>query len=161
MMDIPDSMDDLVYFSRRSLTERRGKAIAWARKQQCAACGKGLMGKPTDEKTGKVKIRAQEYVCSHCGHAEPKKEHEATLTAEIIYECPFCAAKGETTAPFARKSFYGKKAIVFPCGKCGEKLGITKKMALPPDFLAKVEGKPVKKGKAKDDADLDDEDDDF
>lgn len=160
MATIPDSMDDLVYFSRRSLTEKKGKVIAWARKQQCPKCKKALMGKPADPKTGKIMIRAKEYVCPSCGNAEEKKEHEAKIKAEIVYECPFCANKGETTAPFARKTWYGKKAIVFPCGKCGEKLGVTKKMAVPPDFQAKVEGKPVKKGKTEE-AEIDDEDDDF
>jgi hypothetical protein len=159
--EIPDSMDDLVYFSRRNIAESKGKTIAWVPKVKCDKCKKGLMGKPVDQKTGKIKVRAAEYVCSSCGNTEEKKEHETKLNAMIIYECPFCNNKGEATVPFARKSWYGKKAIVFQCAKCKEKLGLVKKLGVPADFLAKVQGKPVK-GKASEDTDVDgDDDDDF
>jgi hypothetical protein len=157
--DIPDSMDHLVYFSRRKIAETSGPVIAWVPKLPCAKCKKGLMGKPLDEKTGRPKVRASEYVCQSCKYSEEKKAHEAKLSALLIYECPFCKKKGETTVPFARKSWYGKKAIVFACAGCNEKLGITKKLSTPPDFIAKVLGKPVK-GKGKKEADLPDEDDD-
>jgi predicted RNA-binding Zn-ribbon protein involved in translation (DUF1610 family) len=154
-------MDELVYFSRRKIAEDKGPVIAWARKMKCPKCKKGLMAKPVDPKTKKVQIRAKEYRCPNCGYTEEKKEHEAKLSAEIIYECPFCGNKGEVTAPFARKSWYGKKAVVFQCAKCKEKLGLTKKLATPPDFIAKVHGKPVK-ARADEGADVEgDEDDDF
>lgn len=154
-------MDELVYFSRRTLADDKGKAIAWVRKMQCPKCKKGLMGKPVEK--GKIKVRATEYVCPSCKYSESKKDHEVNLSAEIIYDCPFPACKkhGEATVPFARKSFYGKKAVVFICAGCNEKLGITKKLSATPDFLAKVEGKAVKKGKAEKKEEIDDEDDDF
>lgn len=157
-LKLPDSMESLVYFSRRTLAENKGKAIAWTPKATCAKCKKGLMGKPVEK--GKIKVRASEYVCPKCGFTEPKAAHEATLKTNIIYDCPFpaCGKHGETIVPFARKSFYGKKAIVFSCAACGEKLGITKKLSTAPDFIAKVSGKTVKA--SKDAVDVD-EDDDF
>jgi hypothetical protein len=162
MADIPDSMDDLIYFSRRKLTGDKGPVIAWVPKAQCLSCKKGLMGKPVDPKTKKIMVRAKEYVCPVCNTVEEKKEHEARLSAEIIYACPFCQHKGEVRVPFARKSWYGKKAIVFVCEGCKEKLGITKKLSTPPDFIAKVEGKPVKGKKAAVEEDVEsDDDDDF
>jgi|GEM_PF-245415 len=162
--NIPESMDDLVYFTRRKITGDKGPIIAWVPKLPCEKCKKGLMGKPRDEKTGRAKVRALEYICSSCGMSEEKKAHETKLSALIIYECPFCKKKGEITTAFARKSWYGKKAIVFACAGCGEKLGVTKKLSTPNDFVAKVEGKPIaKKGKAaKEEKELpEDEDDDF
>lgn len=153
--ELPDSMDELVYFSRRKFTPEKGKATAWVRRKQCPSCEKGLMSKPIDEKTGKFKVRAKEYVCPECGHAEEKGEHEKTLTAEITYTCPFCGHEDEAQASFARKSFYGKKAIVFNCAECKEKLGVTKKLTMPPQFLAKIAGKDVKE------IESDDDDDDF
>lgn len=158
--EIPDSMDDLVYFSRRNIAETKGKTIAWVPKDNCEKCKKGLMSKPVDEKTGKIRVRALEYKCNNCGNIEDKKEHESKLNAMIIYECPFCNNKGETTVPFARKSWYGKKAIVFQCAKCKEKLGLVKKLGIPPDFMAKLQGKPVKS--ASKDVDVEEDgDDDF
>ncbi|HIH23949.1 TPA: hypothetical protein HA251_02845 [Candidatus Woesearchaeota archaeon] len=161
--DIPDSMDELVYFSRRKLYEDKGLVIAWTKKLPCPKCKKGLMAKPVDEKTGRAKVRALEYICPQCKFSEEKKAHETKLSAMIIYNCPFCDAKGECTVPFARKSWYGKKAIVFVCAKCGEKLGITKKLSTPKDFEARMSGKPAtaKKGKKDEEADVPDEDDDF
>ena len=155
---MPESIDNLVYFSRRTLADDKGRAIAWTRKATCCRCKNGLMGKPVEN--GKVKVRAAEYVCPKCGHSEPKKEHEASLTTEIIYDCPFpkCSKHGEAIVPFARKSFYGKKAIVFSCAACGEKLGITKKLASPKDFIAKVNGKAQKGSSKADDDDPDDDD---
>ena len=157
--EIPDSMDELVYFSRRNIAETKGKTIAWVPKVKCEKCKKALMGKPIDPKTKKIRVRAAEYECPGCGNTEEKSAHETKLNAMIIYECPFCSTKGETTVPFARKSWYGKKAIVFQCAKCKEKLGVTKKLSSAPDFLAKVAGKPVKGKAVKEDIDADDDDD--
>ncbi len=153
-------MGDLVYFSRRTLAEEKGKAIAWTNKAKCPKCKKALMGKPVEK--GKIKIRATQYVCPGCGYAEPKAAHEAALKTDIIYDCPFpkCQHHAETTVPFARKSFYGKKAIVFVCAGCGEKLGITKKLASPADFIAKVNGKAVAKKGKKDEVEIEDEEED-
>ncbi len=158
---IPDSMELLVYFTRRKFPgSKGGSVIAWAQRLQCPACKKGLMSKPIDEKKGTFKTRAAEYVCPKCGHSEAKREHEEKLTAQILYTCPFCAKEGEADAPFARKPFYGKKAIVFACAGCGERLGVTKKLSMPEPFLAKIEGRAVRKGADKE-LEEPDEDDDF
>ena len=103
------------------------------------------MGKPVEK--GKVKIRATEYVCGECGYTEQKADHEAKLTLSVAYTCPKCDNKGEIEVPYKRKSFDGVPAFVFQCAKCGEKIGITKKMK-----------KPKKKGVvAAEEADDDDE----
>jgi hypothetical protein len=159
--DIPDSMDNLVYFTRRNIAETRGAVIAWAPKAKCPKCKKTLMGKPLDPKTKRIQVRAKEYQCPGCGYTEEKNEHEEKLSAMIIYDCPFCNNRGEITVPFARKSWYGKKAIVFQCAKCKEKLGVTKKLAMPADFIAKVQGKPTKRSAKKEAVTDDDDDDDF
>ena len=72
-LQIPDSMDNLVYFSRRKLADDKGPVIAWVKKSRCAKCKKGLMGKPVDAKTGKIRVRATEYQCDQCGTTEEKK----------------------------------------------------------------------------------------
>jgi hypothetical protein len=125
MLNMPESMDACVYFTRRVL-EGDGKAIAWVSKEDCPECGKGKMGKPRDK--GKVKIRAKEYVCPECNHTVEKEAYEETLTCNIQFTCPACKKEGEASVPFQRKSYKGVKAVVFTCD-CGEKLGITKKMA--------------------------------
>ena len=137
-MEMPDSMDECVYFTRRKFSVDKGKAVCWVRRQECPACKKGMMSKPIDEKKGTFKVRAKEYVCQECGHTEDKKEHEEKLDAEIMYTCPFCDHKGEVVTPFQRRTWYGVKAIVFACDECGEKLGITKKMKTPDRFLEKL-----------------------
>lgn len=126
MVTEPESMEQLVYHTIRAVGN--GKVRAWVYREKCPECGKGLMGKPVDEKTGKVKIRAKEYVCPDCGHTVEKQEYEDTLTCEIQYTCPECGNTGETTAPYKRKTFQGMKAIVFNCEKCKAKIPITKKL---------------------------------
>lgn len=138
-------MSECVYFTRRAVD--KGKIIAWAHKELCSKCKKGMMGKPVEK--GKIKIRATEYVCPECGYSEEKSVHEAKLTCSIIYTCPRCEHSGETTAPFKRKSFQGVKAIVFECEGCHEQIPITKKM------------KEVKKKKGAAAATADADDDDF
>lgn len=127
-MEIPDSMDKCVYFTRRN-SEAEGKLIAWAEKKECPECHKGLMGKPIEK--GKKKIRATEYVCPECGYSEGKPEHEDTLTVNVQYTCPHCQHSGEATTPYKRKSFLGVKAYVFVCDGCGAKIGIAQKMKKP------------------------------
>ncbi|MBI1970330.1 hypothetical protein HYS47_01140 [Candidatus Woesearchaeota archaeon] len=141
----PSSMDECVYFTRRATS--KGKIIAWVFRQQCEKCKKGVMGKPLDEKTGRAKIRAQEYICQACNYTVGKDDYEATLTCSIQYVCDGCGASGETTAPFKRKVFEGVPAIVFTCGSCGKKQGVTKKMK-----------ESKKKGGMKEGADVDDDD---
>lgn len=132
----PDSMDECIYFTRRNID--KGNAVAWVFKEKCPKCKKALMGKPKDEKTGKVKIRAKEYVCPECGYTVEKGEYEDTLTVNIQYTCPHCGNKGEAQESFKRKKVrvfdeeeQKKKsidAIKFQCEKCGEDILITKKM---------------------------------
>ncbi len=157
--EIPDSMDEIIYFSRRKLYMDKGPVITWVNKLQCPKCKKALMGKPVEK--GKIKVRATEYICPGCRYTEPKAEHEAKLNAMIVYECPFCKHKDEVTAPFARKTWYGKKAIVFQCNGCKEKLGVVKKLGTPADFVARMEGKPAKGKAAKKEVVDPDDDDDF
>ena len=122
----PESVEECVYYTRRNVD--KGQVTCWVFREKCPRCGKAMMGKPRDAKTGKVKIRAKEYVCPECKHTVPKEQYEDTLTASISYTCPKCANKRETQIPFKRKSFEGVKALVFPCQKCGNKIPITKKM---------------------------------
>ncbi len=124
----PESMDDLVYFTKRAIGT--GAVRAWVYREKCPACGKALMGKPKDA-SGKVKVRASEYVCEACGHSVEKKAYEATLTASITYTCPACGTEGETEIPYRRKKVQGVDALVFPCAKCGEKILVSKKMKDP------------------------------
>jgi predicted RNA-binding Zn-ribbon protein involved in translation (DUF1610 family) len=125
-LKFPNSTVECVYFTRRA--DDKLKIIAWAFKKQCPKCKKGLMQKPRDEKTGKAKIRATEYVCDNCGYTEEKKEHEESLTLNVQYTCPHCGNSGETTTPYKRKTFEGISSYVFECEKCHKKIAITKKM---------------------------------
>ena len=126
----PTSMDQCLYFTNRTL-ENGGKAKAWAYKKDCPECGKAKMGKPIDPKTKKPKIRSTEYVCPECEYTEPKADHEASLTVQVVYTCPHCKKEGESETPMKRKSFFGVQAYVVLCEHCGEKIGITKKMKAP------------------------------
>ena len=131
----PKSMGECIYYTIRD--ERGIRIKCWVFKEMCPECGKGLMGKPRDSKTGKLKIRSKEYVCPECGFTIEKQEHEDTLTVSIQYGCD-CGYKGEIQIPFKRKNIQrvdeetGKKksvpALVFECEKCGKKHAITKKM---------------------------------
>ena len=132
----PESMEELVYFTNRKVGD--GNIMAWVYRKECPKCGKAKMGKPKNEKTGRAKIRAAEYVCPECGNIIEKEEYEETLTCEIKYTCPKCKHEGEAEVPFIRKKtmiFNEKKqkkvsvaAVVFECENCKEKLAITKKM---------------------------------
>jgi len=122
----PESMEECAYFTRRAVG--KGYVMCWVFREKCPKCSKAEMGKPRDAKTGAIKIRAKEYVCPECNHTVEKQAYEDTLTANIIYTCPYCQFKGETTTPFKRKTFEGAKAIVFECEKCKKKIPITKKM---------------------------------
>ncbi|MCF7872168.1 hypothetical protein K9L97_03980 [Candidatus Woesearchaeota archaeon] len=124
----PQNMDELIYFTRRKL-EPKGKIMAWASKLECPKCKKALMGKPVEK--GKIKIRATEYECPECKYIESKAEHETKLTVCVKYECPHCDNEDTTTTPYKRKTWQGVPAFIFQCGKCNEKIGITKKMKAP------------------------------
>mgnify|MGYP002629377721 CR=1 FL=1 len=123
----PNDMNECVYFTNRVL-EGGGKAIAWVFKEKCPECKKGIMGKPRDEKTGKAKIRALEYVCDACGHTVEKVEYEDTLTCNIQYTCSECKFEGEVAVPYKRKSYKGAKSVLFECEKCKAQMAVTKKM---------------------------------
>lgn len=132
----PTSMDECVYFTQRSIGN--GHVKCWVFKEPCPKCGKALMSKPRDEKTGKPKIRAKEYQCSECGYTVPKEEYEETLTTNIKYTCPKCGFSGEIQIPFKRKKvkiFDEEKqkeitadSLRFKCSKCKENIDITKKI---------------------------------
>lgn len=121
-------MDEIIYYTNRDLDEG-GEVICWVKRGICPKCGKGLMGKPLDEKTGRPKIRAKEYVCPKCGNTIEKTEYEETLTAEAKYTCPHCKKQGESTAPFKRKKVKGVETLRIQCQHCGGNIDITKKMA--------------------------------
>ena len=124
----PESMDELVYFTRRKTD--KSKIIAWVFREPCPECGKGLMQKPKGS-NGKVKVRAKEYVCPECKHEAPANEYEETLTLNIEYTCESCGKDGEAQAPYKRKTFQGVPSYVFECEHCNTKIPITKKMKEP------------------------------
>ena len=99
----PENMDELVYFTNRQLSGGKGTVTAWTYKEKCPKCGKGIMGKPKDAKTGKVKIRATEYECPECKYSAPKEAYEDTLTCQAKYKCPKCSFEGDIEMPFIRK----------------------------------------------------------
>ncbi len=130
MVTMPESMDECFYFTNRTL-ENDGTIIAWVYKPMCPKCGKVKMGKPVDPKTGKVKSRAKIYTCKECGYEVDKEEMDPNLKVEIEYKCPHCGDEGEATTEYQLKTWKGVKAYVFTCNKCGEKIGVTKKMKKP------------------------------
>jgi len=137
MLVEPKSMDECVYFTNRSLNEK-GKIKCWVFKEKCVKCGKELMGKPRDPKTGKPRIRAKEYECPGCKYNVSEEEYENTLTASIQYTCQYCGNIGELQVPFKRKKvkifnedeMKGKtiESLRFQCGKCSKNLDVTRKM---------------------------------
>jgi len=128
---IPESMEECLYFTNRSLGED-GQAMAWVYRKDCPECKKAKMGKPVDPKTGKSKIRSKEYVCPSCSYTEEKSEHENSLFIEVKYSgCLSCGKDGEATGPYVRKNFKGVKSYIVECEHCGEKIPITKKLKEP------------------------------
>jgi predicted RNA-binding Zn-ribbon protein involved in translation (DUF1610 family) len=144
----PTSTNDLLYFSNRLDGNQRIKA--WVYKKTCPQCGKAKMGKPVDEKKGKVKIRATEYICPGCGYAEDKKSHEESCTLEAVYTCGSCGKSGEATISYKRKTYMGVPSYVFECSHCGVKIAITKKMKA----LKAKKGKAAVEEDDDDDADI-------
>ena len=124
MVTEPESMDGLVYFTRRAVGN--GKVMAWVYRKECPKCHKAKMGKPVEK--GSVKIRATEYKCPECGYTEEKVAHEESLTLEAKYTCPHCRKEGEGTTLYKRKTFEGVPSYVVECQHCGIKIGVTKKM---------------------------------
>ncbi|MBR9699575.1 hypothetical protein GOV09_03920 [Candidatus Woesearchaeota archaeon] len=124
-MKLPESAEECFYFTNRAIDEK-GYAKAFVLKPDCPKCGKAKMGKPIAK--GKVKIRAKEYVCPACNYTVSKEEFEPTLPMNVIYTCPFCEHRGETTTPYKRKRFKKVDAYVFECDSCHEQVPITKKL---------------------------------
>ena len=132
----PVSADECVYFTNRTIGN--GKIKAWVFRNTCPKCNKGLMGKPKNPKTGKPRIRSNEYVCPECNYTAAQQEYEETLTANIEYVCQHCSYSGEIQISFKRKKIQifdeesGKKFTVeglrFQCEKCGKNIDVTKKM---------------------------------
>ena len=133
----PKSMEECVYFTNRLLNEK-GKARCWVFREKCSKCGKGLMNKPRDPKTGKIQIRAKEFKCPECSYTLPEQEYEDSLTANIQYTCPYCSHNGEIQVPFERKKVRilneaetkkkTTESLRFQCQKCNKNIDITKKM---------------------------------
>ncbi|MFH1915640.1 MAG: hypothetical protein ABIJ21_00090 [Nanoarchaeota archaeon] len=128
-MKEPENMDNLLFFTNRSLNN--GNITAWVCHPLCPQCKKGTMGKPVNPKTGKVIKKSEVYACHSCNHELPVQEAEGLAIVEIKYTCPFCKKSGEATTPYVRKSFLGVPAYIFTCKSCNEKIGITKKMKAP------------------------------
>jgi len=131
----PNSADECLYFTRRE-TEDGASIIAWVYKKDCPKCKKAKMGKPVVK--GKVKIRADIYVCPSCGYTEQETPHEESCMMEVIYTCPKCKFNGEITIPYIRKKAkrfdiakqkkVAIEAFIFECAKCKEIIYITKKL---------------------------------
>ena len=121
----PSSMDECLYFTNRSIGE--GFATAWAYRPNCPKCKKPTMGKPL-KKNGKVDKKADYFECRACKHQMSNEEVDSLAKLEVQYKCPHCGNEGEATTEYTRKVFEGIQSFVFECGKCGKKIGITKKM---------------------------------
>jgi predicted RNA-binding Zn-ribbon protein involved in translation (DUF1610 family) len=126
-LEVPESMDDCLYFTNRSVGEN-GQLLAWVYRKECPKCKKAKMGKPVNKKTGKVKSRAKEYVCPECGYIEEKEEHEESCQLQAQYTCPECGKEGESATPYKRKSYKGVQSFVVECSNCGAQIPITKKL---------------------------------
>lgn len=125
----PTSIGECLFFSNRTLGET-GKATAWVYRPECPSCKKARIGKPI-KKNGKPDKKAEYFECPECKHQISNEEAETIFKVEIKYTCPHCGNVGEATTEYKRESFKGVKAFVFSCEKCGEKIGITKKMKKP------------------------------
>lgn len=123
----PESMDECVYFTQRSLENGKGSVKVWVFKQTCPKCRKAIMGKPRDSK-GKVKTRAKEFVCPSCSYTVEKQAYEESLTANAEYKCPSCGHSGEAQISYKRKNIEGIPTLRFQCVKCQASIDVTKKM---------------------------------
>ncbi len=126
-MELPQSMDECLYFTNRKL-EDGTCIIAFVRRKECPACHKGQMGKPVNEKTGRPKTRSQVYVCPACGHEEEKKAHEESCMLEIEYTDPEGKQRKQTSVPYKRRTWKGVPSFVFHDEFTDTDVGITKKL---------------------------------
>ncbi len=122
---VPESMEECLYFTNRTIGEK-GHLLAWVYRKECPKCHKAKMGKPVVK--GKVKTRADYYECPECKYQEKKQEHEESLQLEAQYTCPECGKEGEGTAPYVRKKYKGVSAYIITCQHCGAEIPITKKL---------------------------------
>ncbi|MDP3698459.1 MAG: hypothetical protein Q8R47_02635 [Nanoarchaeota archaeon] len=130
----PQSMDECIYFTNRSIDD--GEVTAWVYRKDCPKCKKAKMGKPVVK--GKVKTRAEEYVCPACGYIEQKQEHEESLQLQAKYTCPYCGKEGESTAQYKRKNYKGVQSFVVACQHCKEIIPVTKKLKKIKGILGKI-----------------------
>ncbi|MDO8628189.1 MAG: hypothetical protein Q7R56_00350 [Nanoarchaeota archaeon] len=136
-LQLPSSVDECVYFTRRSLGSK-GKVVAWVLRETCKSCNKGVMEKPRDPKTNRFKLRAKDYTCTACKIVVPLDAYEDSLTLCSLYTCPSCSKEGESSVPYRRKKVKvfdeeaGKEktadAVQFLCQHCSGKINVTKKM---------------------------------
>ena len=127
----PTNVSDCLYFTNRTLGT--GKVKAWVFKGFCSCKGKMQAVKPAS-----ALAKPKEYVCAACGKKVPTKEYEESLPMNIKYICPKCGNSSELQVPYKRKKIKifdeeDKKektadAVQFECGKCKEKMNITKKL---------------------------------
>lgn len=127
--DIPQSMDELLYFSNRRMPDGI-RIIAWVDKVSCPECSKATMGKPVDPKTGKVKVRSAVYQCPGCGFEEPKAAHEKRLVMQVRYTDETGKNWKAAQAPYQLKTWKGMKSYVFMNEFTGEKMGVTKRLKM-------------------------------
>jgi hypothetical protein len=127
-LKMPDSVEECVYFTNRTIGT--GRAMAWVFRKECPKCKKGVLGKPI-KKTGAIDKKSETCVCSSCGYTEPTEQAESGLTLNVDYKCPYCGNEGQTTAKYERKVFEGVPSYIFECTKCGKKIGLTKKLKEP------------------------------
>src|SRR3989344_3994689 len=109
----PESMSECVYFTNR-LLDNEGQITAWVFRELCPKCNKSLMGKPKNPKTGKAKIRAEEYTCPYCKHED---ETQVSFLRKKVQRFNEEKQKKESV-----------EAVVFDCSKCKKRIEITKKM---------------------------------
>ena len=110
----PESVDECIYFTQRSLDGGKGSIMVWVFRQTCPKCKKAVMGKP--RVNGKVKTRASQYVCPSCGHIVEKQAYEDSLVACAEYKCPNCGNSGDAQTQYKRRNIEGVKTLRFACG---------------------------------------------
>lgn len=124
-LNVPESMDECLYFTNRPIGEK-GHVLAWVYRKECPKCHKAKMGKPVVK--GKVKTRADYYECPECKYQEKKQEHEESLRLEAQYTCPECGKEGEGTTEYKRKNYKGVSSYIIICQHCNTQIPITKKL---------------------------------
>lgn len=127
----PTNVSDCLYFTNRTIGT--GKIKAWVFKGICSCNGKMVAVKPAS-----ALAKPKEYVCESCGKKVSTKEYEEALPINVKYTCPKCGNLSELQVPYKRKKIKifdeedqkerTADAVQFECGKCKEKLNITKKL---------------------------------